>query len=470
MVFRKAHFWGAFLGMCLSLFSFNLTAAESLPVEKEYALGQRMFKDLTDDANLSVGYVFYGRAAAKEHVDALGAQGLCELLGLGTTFKPVEGMEKLQSAVDKGSAKAAFNLAVLASDQIGLELDKNGFEKLLKKASEKGLPQAQYFYGQYLAESAKPPRYSDAAKWMTKASSSGDLRATAYLGFLHLKGSGVAKDTEKGMALLKQAEASGLYHSWHLRGEAYLSGFGVKKDVGAAVAQLLKSVDLGCRRSEMLLQVLPGADSKVDQSRLTSALKKEAVSGDRIAQHFYGVALAGAEKGKGRYDKAAKVFTESVDKDWLPAHSALADLYLVGMGVEQDPKKALELLVNAAKEGNVDAEYKLGFLLHRDESSPENQRRGFESVRNAALKGHRQAQRLLSLMLANGVGTTRRLTEALAWANIALAGTPDLEKAQQVLKPAMTPESIAQAEQNEQAFRIRLRREKEVSGSGSLVW
>ena len=73
-------------------------------------------------------------------------------------------------------------------------------------------------------------------------------------------------------------------------------------------------------------------------------------------------------------------------------------------------------------------------------------------------------------MLANGVGTTRRLTEALAWANIALAGTPDLEKAQQVLKPAMTPESIAQAEQNEQAFRIRLRREKEVSGSGSLVW
>ncbi|GEM_PF-3663070 len=466
---RKALLPAIIAGWCLSLFT--LLAADGLPASKQYEMGLRMFHDLGDEANLSVGQVFFSRAAAQGHTDALAAQGLSELLGLGTQFQPVEGLEKIRKAMEQGSAKATFNLAVLASDRIGVDLDQSSFEELLKSAAEKGLPQAQYFYGQYLAERPSKPDPVSAASWMRKASAGGDARATAYLGFLHLKGSGVKQDVQKGEELLRQAEASGGYHPWHLRGEAYLNGFGYRKDISKALDALLKSVSLGCRRSEILLQVLPGDKERVDQGRLLSALQSKARSGDAIANHFLGLGYSGTGKGKSRYEKAAEAFAKGVESKYLPSYSALADLYLIGMGVEQDASRAMELLVEAARSGDVEAEYKLGFLLHRDSGSPDNQRRAFESTRNAALKGHSQAQRLLSLMLANGVGTVQRLSEALAWANIALGGIPEeLGKAHAVLKPAMTSEAIAKAEELEQAFRIRLRRNREAGGQESLVW
>ncbi len=89
-------------------------------------------------------------------------------------------------------------------------------DTLLAKAKS-GDPAAQYdlaveqMFGKDVTDNGieRPPRYGEAAKWLTKAAKAGDPRAQYLLGSLYERGRGVRKNASAAMRLYKEAMKGG---------------------------------------------------------------------------------------------------------------------------------------------------------------------------------------------------------------------------------------------------------------------
>lgn len=118
-------------------------------------------------------------------------------------------------------------------------------------------------------------------------------------------------------------------------------------------------------------------------------------------------------QGVTRDDKQAFMWLQkAAQQGVLAAQNNLGVLYQHGRGTEQDYMSALYWYEKAAKQGAKDAQTNLQMLhsqLYRQ------YREDFFHTFGEAQKGHMQAQYKLGLMLNNGIGTRRELSEAFKW-------------------------------------------------------
>ena len=79
------------------------------------------------------------------------------------------------------------------------------------KAAKSNIPAAQHFYADCLREGYPKKRSpAQAAKWYKRAADNGHIISLCSLADLYIKGEGVIKDTQRGLALCKQAASSGI--------------------------------------------------------------------------------------------------------------------------------------------------------------------------------------------------------------------------------------------------------------------
>ena len=129
------------------------------------------------------------------------------------------------------------------------------------------------------------------------------------------------------------------------------------------------------------------------------------------------------------YVKAA-YWLELAAAQGLPkAQTNLGYLYLQGLGVERNPKRAVELYRAAAEMGEPAAQANLGNAyfyganeaLYYDSGIASDYMKAFEWYRRSAEQGNGVAQSLLARSYANGTGVRVDYIEAYKWTEIALA-------------------------------------------------
>jgi hypothetical protein len=166
-----------------------------------------------------------------------------------------------------------------------------------------------------------------------------------------------------------------------------------------------------------------------------------ALQGDAEAQNHLGTMIYNKDKNEAAF--WLKHAAENGDAD---AQHRMAWDYHFGMEVERDDKKGLQLLHDAAKNGDDSAQFDLGNIYfdgkgNADPPWTQVTQDYAESAKwylAAAQRGNSLAQRQIGLMYYGGLGVVQDYAQAYFWLNLALAdptlnkmggGDPSLSKA-----------------------------------------
>jgi len=84
-------------------------------------------------------------------------------------------------------------------------------------------------------------------------------------------------------------------------------------------------------------------------------------------------------------------------------------------GPTQEGPGEVDTLRQQARQGDVEAQYRLGMLAHTGEGVPQNEAEAVQWLQRAALQGHPEAQRLLGRFYLTGQGVPRNETAAAYW-------------------------------------------------------
>jgi len=125
--------------------------------------------------------------------------------------------------------------------------------------------------------------------------------------------------------------------------------------------------------------------------------------------------------------------------------------YDQGQGVPQNYAEAVKWFRKAAEQGLADAQFALGLKYGKGQGVPKNYTEAMKWYRKAADQGDANAQYNLGIMYYNGEGTPKNFINSYVWLSVASAkGNEKAKKYIEIISPEMTPQQVAQA-QNEAA-------------------
>lgn len=240
-------------------------------------------------------------------------------------------------------------------------------------------------------------------------------------------------------------------------------------DRKAALPWLHKAAEQGDMESQHALGAMYGTGSyggPPDHGRALKWLHMAAAQGNSEARldigfrHFFGIGV------KRNDAEARKWFGQAAKQNHPRAQHALGDMYRMGRGGPKGLGEALELYEKAARGGYSESHYLLGvaymtgrFGVKRDD------RVAVRHFRNAAERGHPEAQLGLALMLIKSVNGIRDPVEAYAWAAIAVeSGATRAELLLLDIRSDLTPDELQDADRRAGELRQASRRPRN-SGS-----
>lgn len=162
---------------------------------------------------------------------------------------------------------------------------------------------------------------------------------------------------------------------------------------------------------------------------------------------------ASADLAKGLAAAAAQQWTEAL-REFRPlaeegdANAAvnLGNLYMRGLGVEQDYARAYHWYDKAARQGNVAGQAKLGLMHYYGLGVKEDHAAAAEWFLKAAEQGDPEAALVLGELYNKGDGVTRQAAEAYLWYSVAAdLGKKDAHDRRIRLLDEMSPADINSA-------------------------
>jgi TPR repeat protein len=254
-----------------------------------------------------------------------------------------------------------------------------------------------------------------------------DPRALFSLGRLRMQGVGLEKDEALAVAYyLEAAEAGHLSAQFNL-GLAYFKGRGVEKDTDKAMKWWAKAADAGHSSAQYNIGALLWEGRVVEQDQATAmkwfrtamhnnneqastflqSLFEPMYSELRENFKFYrddttvrdislieelGLFKLGQQAySQGAYDQALKYWTPLAEDGHFDSQYFIAQLYEKGEGVKASFETALSMYEKAARAGQPDSQYRLGFY-HINEAPETNRTLGLYWMQSAADNGHLEAQ------------------------------------------------------------------------------
>ena len=97
------------------------------------------------------------------------------------------------------------------------------------------------------------------------------------------------------------------------------------------------------------------------------------------------------------------------------AMTRLGTLYLEGREVEQNDKKAVRYLQQAARLGDAEAQFLMGECLMNGRGIKPDCQAAVAAYREAAEQGYRDAQQTMAFLLSQGLGIRKNPKEAMLW-------------------------------------------------------
>ncbi|MSR65925.1 MAG: sel1 repeat family protein [Pedosphaera sp.] len=166
-----------------------------------------------------------------------------------------------------------------------------------------------------------------------------------------------------------------------------------------------------------------------------------------LAVAVFAVLCSGCESPK----KTADI---DLDPQEVEGQLSLAYKYYLGEEIEFNPKRAAELFLKAAGQGNTEAQFALGCMYQNGQGVTQNYMEAVKYYLQAARQGHANAQYLLGLSYKEGSGVSRDMLESFKWLHLAAEqGIPEHIEARNHLALLLTPDLVVEGKRRAVQFR-----------------
>jgi len=153
--------------------------------------------------------ISFGSSAQQKHDYSKELRDAQELLSNGNYKESYQLYYKY--AKENKNPLAEFTMALFYKYGWGRPVNKIISCSWHHKAAKSNIPAAQHFYADCLREGYPKKRSpAQAAQWYKRAADNGHIISLCSLAELYIKGEGLVKDTQRGLALCKQAASSGI--------------------------------------------------------------------------------------------------------------------------------------------------------------------------------------------------------------------------------------------------------------------
>ena len=358
-----------------------------------YELGEKYWfgDDVEQDDKQAIKW--FRASAERSEPWGLFALGRCYELGRGVAANEEEAFRYYKESyeIDEDSpARAA--LARCYSGGVGVEENTEKAIEILREAAETGDREAQWRLGFLYSgiEEFGVTNVQEAVKWYRLAADQGDELSLSWLATAYQTGEGVEQDDEEAFKLLRKLVEVGDDEGILRLAECYLTGCGVAQNFDEAFMgffdywgvvddlsdcfnwmfefadqqDVLDWIQAGIDGGDNdFLIGLAGSyemgviDATDEESKtITEKLYRQAAQlGDKSAQENFAEMVfedfreQGGEFGE-KQQEALSYLREAAENGDRGQQFFLANLYLDGIGVEQNKEKAFKLYLSAAKD------------------------------------------------------------------------------------------------------------------------
>ena len=338
-----------------------IEAAESGDPNAMYEYALRLQKGEGVEKDEKKAFELFKKAAGKDHGAAMVSCGLCLKDGEGCDKNFKESASWFKKALDKGVLDGYYWYATMLENDLGVTRNYKEAERLFRIAADAGHPRAQAHYGlalemQYLGLKRNIP---ESVRYYKMSSDQGSLDGIYYYADMLENGKGVKEDTKEALRLYTLAADKG-----HLPSIAYVAvlmihGKIMEKNVQRGLAALKEAGKRGCTIAYLHLGK-EYESGKYLPKNLPKALRKyqKAMLGGSTNGFLHYARCQkegiGCEADPGAAANVYRLLI-SVDEN-RDAYRMLGLMYLVGDGVECDPKKGLGMIQKAAELGDLTAQ------------------------------------------------------------------------------------------------------------------
>lgn len=291
----------------------------------------------------------------------------------------------------------------------------------LKRMAMAGDVSAQSELGSlYVHGQGGVPRDPAAAlKWLGKAAEQGLPLALGNLGYAYLMGFVGPVDAEKGLALIRQAEAAGDVQSRCHLAYAYLFGIGVPKNESSAAVLYRRAAEQGHVRAIANLADLlrNGIGVARDDAEALELARKGAGMGDPTAMIILGDMYLAGRGGVAKDETTAAGWYQSAARLGSPeAQERMGQLLESGQGVPKNTDGAVSWYEAAAANGLPGAVRRLAEMRFYGSGVPKQVLKAMEGFRRAAEQGDAVAARTMGNLAVTGCAVmTHNPTQAVRW-------------------------------------------------------
>lgn len=347
-------------------FKHCVRAAELGSSEAMYMAGVMSINGRGTKKDPSTAYKMFYRASELKHAKATYEVGNCYFDGIGTVRNRAIAYMHYSNAydLDNDHADAAFKIGLCKLRGLGTEKDEAAAFEWFSMGAALGSVLSRYMLGEcfyYGVGTERNPAF--AVKAYTEAITVSDeedfihaVPAMVALGICLETGDGVEKDTEGALALYKKATKYNDPTALYLTGKAIMSGIGARPELLVARGYMLRAARRDYLPAMLIMGIFADDGKGVAQNR-------------EDAKRWFAKAVITDEKPK------VNIF------DFPARYAESAQL---------------------CSESKIEAQYRLGMLVSRNNPSPQNYIQSFEYVSAAASMGHEGAQTEISKIFVHG--------------------------------------------------------------------
>lgn len=337
-----------------------------------------------------------------------------------------------EHAATQNVIDAQMALAKRYSTGEGIPHDMKKAFEWYQKAALLGNNEAQFHISQlYAAGFGVEKNLRLALEWNQKAADNGNSRAQISLAVAYIMGTGVA-EVEKGRKWLDKALQQNNPTALYVEATNYEQGcYGVEKNKMKALELYEQAADLGSKAAQKMMFTFWRTTADLSkQKKAMTWLLELAKENDIEALFILGMMFE--EGGRKKYfAEAMSLYEKAAEQDCVEAQVKLAEHYLAGVRITENPEEAIKWIRRAALLQDPSAQNYLGTFhywgLHGFEKSDT---KAYLWFIKAAEQNHPRAQIFLAEMIIKSTTASKekKYLEAKKWLEMAVEqGDPEAQ-------------------------------------------
>lgn len=386
------------------------------------------------------------KAIKQGNVEAQTYLAYCYLNGIGTSKNEAKAASLYKEAADASEPCACYCFGmILKKGLYGVEKNLKKARELFEKAASQNIYEAKYEVGvsknieaNKLLESGEAASIEKAKSLMKEveelykaAADKGNFQAKFALGLVYAQSSEAEKN-KKAFALFKECADDSNPAVDYAIACMYDLGIGVQRDYWLSFEWFKKAYDAGYKKAlfNLIYAYMTGLGVKKNYTKAINLCRDAVNQGVVEANYFAGVCFKYGFDVDQNNDKAMELFGYAAEVEYAPALYQLGLLNDSYYGYSSNDKKAKEYYSKAYSLGSMDAGAELARLM-----LDQDKKKAIEMLQNVASKHSVVGNEVLAELYEEGKYIAQDLSKALNYYKAA-ADLGSLSAAKKVVKIA----------------------------------